>query len=71
MRNPITELECFASDILGDFVPVSSIVTDEARGVVIVKDCPRCLMRVIREDWRRATFGSKYERIRLVLVPAA
>lgn len=71
MRNPNTELECFAFDVLGDFVPVSTIVSDEARGAVIVKDCPRPLMRIMREDWRRATFGSKYERIRLVLVPAA
>lgn len=71
MNKPMSDLDFFASDILGDFVPVSTIVTDEMRGAVIVKDCPRCLMRVMREDWKRATFGSKYERIRLVLVPAA
>lgn len=71
MSRQMTKLECFAFDVLGDFVPVSTIVTDEMRGAVIVKDCPRCLMRVMREDWKRATFGSKYERIRLVLVPAA
>lgn len=71
MRNPNTELECFAFDVLGDFVPVSSIVTDEERGAVTIKDCPPSLISIIREDWKRATYRSKYERIRLILIPAA
>jgi len=71
MSRQMTKLECFAFDVLGDFVPVSTIVVDEAREAVIVKDCPRYLMKIMREDWKRATFGNRYERIRLVLVPAA
>ena len=71
MNKPMSDLDCFAFDVLGDFVPVDTIHADEGRGCVIVNKCPRHLMGMMHEDWRRATFGSKYERIRLVLSPAA
>lgn len=71
MSKPMSDLDCFAFDVLGDFVPVDTIHVDEERGCVVVRKCPRHLMGMMHEDWRRATFGSKYERIRLVLSPAA
>lgn len=71
MNSPMSDLEMFAFDVLGDFVPVKSIKVDEERNCVIVKDCPRHLMGMMHEDWRRSTFGSRYERVRLVLSPAA
>lgn len=71
MSKPMSDLDCFAFDVLGDFVPVDTIHADEERGVVVVKKCPRHLMSMMHADWKCSTFGSKYEKIRLVLSPAA
>lgn len=71
MNKPMSDLDFFAFDVLGDFVPVDTIYVDEERSVVVVKKCPRHLMGMMHENWKRSTFGSKYEKIRLVLSPAA
>lgn len=71
MSKPMSDLDFFAFDVLGDFVPVETIHVDKGRGVVVVKKCPRHLMGLMHESWKRSTFGSRYEKIRLVLSPAA